>query len=135
MAILAVTGILTGLALAGDVFERVHITIPSSGSKVWTNTYENAALRLMNVYVHSDVANIDTVTVRRVTSSSYSSIANSYTNTLGAAITAASNGVFVCTNSTFYYGLKYGDMLVFGTHTGMANTGAVVLAEFELQRH
>jgi hypothetical protein len=137
--IVAVACVITVLAMvasvrAGDVFGNAKVTIGINGTSTYTNLNSSASVVIQRLWVHYDLATIDTVTVTRVTSTTYDADSNAYTNTIGTVVTAAGSGnVNLSTN--LYWGLRYGDKLVFQTTTGTANTGAVVVVEYRQQEH
>lgn len=119
----AVTVAVVGIAVAGDVADRVQVTTSSSGAATWTNTFDVSAIELKRFTIKGADPAINTVTVSRVTSDGL------WTNACGSVVTAGGVG----TQATIAYQyLLYGDKLVFSSHVP---SSTVALVEFEVQKH
>jgi prepilin-type N-terminal cleavage/methylation domain-containing protein len=130
LTVLAVLTVMAIGAIAGDVYDRVQVTLGSSGSKTWTNNVPNAAIELLRFEVISGLYAADTITVRRVTAGDTSVVTNTVTGILLASGAGSSNIVNAAGSGPRH--MKYGDKLLI---TSGNSSNATVNIEYLNQQH
>jgi len=123
MGIIAAVGLMAGIVIAGQVYDRAEVDSNIDGVAAWTNTVQYAAVKLTRVWVLDAVVATDVVTIVRTTAS------GEYTQAVGS-VTAAS-GVGSTASFTATY-LAPNDVL---TLTGANTTNYEVQIEYEVQQH
>ena len=112
-----------GVAVAGQVYDRIEVDSNIDGVAAWTNTVQYSAVKLARIWVLDAVVATDVVTIVRTTAS------GEYTQAVGS-VTAAS-GVGSTASFTAAY-LLPNDVL---TATGANTTNYELQIEYEVQQH
>lgn len=123
MGIIAAIGLMAGIVLAGQVYDRAEVESNIDGVAGWTNTVQYAAVKLARVWVLDAVVATDVVTIVRTTASGeYTQAVGSVTAATGVGSTATFTAAYLAPN----------DVL---TLTGANTTNFEVQIEYEVQQH
>lgn len=112
------------VALAGQVYDRATSSIPVTGTRIWTNTTDYAALELKRLWVIGNASATATVTVHRITSDS------AYTQSVGTVVCTSGAGNQATLTASY---LAPGDKLRFVN--GVTTNATTLMIEYEVQKH